>query len=407
MPTWNATAALEPLLEPQERFDRLCAATRRRFGRHVVDLSYANPHDGPDDEARRALRAAVDDEQHLGLQYTPVGGRTTTRRLIADGLSREYGHRFSHQDVILTPGATAALNIVFRTLFEPADVALVVTPCWLDYPVYLRNLGIPARFVSCRGDKHLDLAAIGRAVDGRTRAVLFSHPSCPTGVLYTKDEIEGLAALLLDARTRFGGPIYVMSDEVHRHLIWSGKPFHSPASSYDCTITIYSFGKALLMQGQRIGYVAVSPRMPERNSLRRQLERATRIMGFGAPTALMQRAVCQLLDHRPTLDAIAVRQQTVRSRLKACGYEVCDGDASFFVYAKAPIADDFRFVELLADEGVLVMPSTLFHEPGYFRISATSEWASLIEGLPAFERVLARGLIEPSVGAAFRRSRAG
>lgn len=385
---WNATAALEPLLEPQERFDRLCAATRRRFGQRVVDLSYANAHDGPDDEVRRALRLAIDDKQPLGLQYTPFGGRTATRRLIADQLSEEYGHRFTYQDVILTPGATAALNIVFRTLFGPDDVVLVVTPCWLDYPVYLRNLGIPTQFVSCRDDKHLDLAAISRALNSRTRAVLFSHPCCPTGVLYSKEEIDELAALLMDARRRSSGPIYVISDEVHRHVIWSGQQFHSPVSSYDCTLTIYSFGKALFLQGQRIGYVAVSPRMPERELLRRQLERVTRIMGFGAPTTLMQRAVCQLLHHRPSLDAIAVRQKIVRSRLKASGYEVCDGDATFFVYAKAPIADDVRFVELLAAEGVLVMPSTLFHEPGYFRISVTSEWKSLLEGLPAFERVL-------------------
>lgn len=389
MPFWNATAALEPLLEPQERFDRLCAATRRRFGRRVVDLSYANAHEGPDDEVRRAMRCAIDDEQYLGLQYTPFGGRTTTRRLIADRLGEEYGLPFTFRDVILTPGATAALNIVVRTLIGPSDVVLVVTPCWLDYPLYLRNLGVATRFVACRDDKHLDLDAIGRALDSRTRAVLFSHPCCPTGVLYSKEEIDGLAALLTNARTRWSEPIYVISDEVHRHMIWSGKPFHSPASSYDCTLTIYSFGKALFLQGQRTGYVAVSPRMPEREALARQLERATRIMGFGAPTTLMQRAICRLMDYRPPLELIAVRQTAVRNQLKASGYEVCDGDATVFVYAKAPIPSDFTLAERLAAEGVLVMPSTLFHEPGYFRISVTAEWASLLQGLSAFEHVLA------------------
>lgn len=388
MPIWNATAALDPLLEPQERFDRLCAATRRRFGRRLIDLSYANAYDGPNEEVRAALRGAVDDEQILGLQYTPFGGRTTTRRLIADRLTEEYGDRFTYQDVVLTPGATAALNIVFRTLFGPTDVVLVVTPCWLDYPVYLRNLGVPFQHVSSRDDKHLDLSAISRALTNRTRAVVFSQPCCPTGVLYSRQEIEELAALLEDARTRFGEPIYMISDEVHRHLIWSGQHFHSPMLSYDCTLSIYSFGKALFLQGQRIGYVAVSPRMPERESVRRQLERATRIMGYGAPTTLMQRAICQLIHHRPPLETVAVRQETVRTRLAASGYQVCDGDATLFVYAKAPIADDFKFAALLAAEGVLVMPSTLFHEPGYFRISVTAEWTSLLEALPVFERIL-------------------
>ena len=385
----NTISDLEALLGPQERFDEVCAATRRRFGRGLIDLSYANPADGPDDEVRRALRLAIDEEKELGFQYTPFGGRTMTRRLIASKLSQEYGLPFTFGDVIMTPGAMAALNVAFRTLFGPADEVIVVTPCWLDYPLYLRNLGVSIRFVGSRDDKHFDLSAIGRAVNNRTRGIVFSHPGCPTGVVYSREEIQELAALLTSAEKLFGAPVYLISDEVHRHLIWSLQEFHSPLSSYDRSLTVYSFGKALFLQGQRIGYVAVSPRMPEREALRRQLERCTRVTGFCTPTTLMQRAVCRLLDYRPPLAVIADRQEAVRGKLKAFGYEVCDAGATFFVYVKAPIADDVKFAERLAAHGVLVLPSALFHEQGYFRVSVTARSESLLAALTVFERALA------------------
>jgi len=379
---------LRSLLEPQERLERLIGVTIRRFGRHCIDLAYANAHEGPDEEVLRALELSVREDRELSFQYTPYGGRTITRRLIAADLNREDGLPWTYRDVVMTPGAMAALNIAFRALFGAADEVIVLTPCWHDYPLYLSNLGVPMCPVAPAPDKHIDLAAVGRALGPRTRGVLLSQPCCPTGVLYGEDEIGDLAKLLREAEARFGTRIYLISDEVHRRLVWSRASFHSPLLSYPRSLSVYSFGKVLALQGQRTGFVAVSPRMPENDEVRRALERGVRLMGFCAPTDLMQRAVCRLLDYRPHLDALAQQQETVRTALTGYGYEVCKAEATFFVYARSPIPDDFKFAELLASRGVLVVPSTLFHETGYFRISLTARPASVAEGLPAFARVL-------------------
>lgn len=379
---------LEALLEPQERLDRLIVAAFRRFGPKIVDLSYANPYDGPDEEVRGALMRAAAEQSGLSFQYTAAGGRTVTRRAIASRLRREYGLPFYFRDVIMTPGATAALNVVFRGLFGSDDEVIVLTPCWQDYPLYLRHLNIPISLVALREDKHFDLQAIGRALGRTTKAILFSQPCCPTGVLYSREELDALAMLLREAEERFGTSIFLISDEVHRQLIWSGKAFHSPLLSYPRSLSIYSFGKAFALQGQRIGYVAVSPQMPEHEEVREILERHTRIMGFCAPTSLMQHAVCDLLDYRPRVEALAEKQERVRRALAGYNYEVCDAEAAFFVYVKSPIQDDFRFAELLASHGVLVAPSTLYHEPGYIRLSLTARSEAIAAGLPAFADVL-------------------
>lgn len=379
---------LEELLEPQERLDHLVAGTFRRFGPKTVDLSYANPRQGPDENVRAAMREVIGENRELAFQYTPYGGSTITRRVIAESLSRDYGLPFTFPDIIMTPGAMAALNIALRGLFTGEDEVLVVTPCWQDYPLYLRNLGIPCSFVPSTADKHLDLAAIERAVKGKTKGILFSDPNCPTGVVYSKEEIEGLSRILEGAERRFGTKIYLISDEVHRHVVWTEKSFNGPLLSYPRSLVTYSFGKLLSLQGQRIGFVAVSPQMPEREEVRKALERLTRIMGFCTPTYLMQRAVCNLVNYRPRMDWLAEEQDLVRSHLRSCGYDICDGEATFFVYAKCPIPDDFRFAELMASHGVLVVPSTVFHEPGYFRLSLTARHESIVAGLPVFEKIL-------------------
>jgi aspartate aminotransferase len=384
----NTIPLLRPLLHPQERLDALLSATFRRFGPKVMDLSYANPHDGPPAHVMAALRRAAGECGGLSLQYTPCGGRTPTRCAVAARLIREYGLPFHYRDVIMTTGAMAALNIVFRALFGATDEVIVLTPAWQDYPLYLQNLDIPFRFVPLQPDKHLDLEAIAAAIGPRTRGILLSQPCCPTGVLYSEDEIVGLTRRLSDAEAKFRSAIYLISDEVHRHMVWGGQPFFSPLRSYPRSLSIYSFGKALALQGQRIGYIAVSPRMPEHEDVRAACERCVRLMGFGNPTSIMQHMVCDVVDYQPPLDDLAARQALVRDALSGFGYEICPGEASFYVYVTAPIADDFLFCERLAARGVLAVPSTLFHEAGYFRLSLTARLKAIKAALPIFDQVL-------------------
>jgi aspartate aminotransferase len=375
-----------PFLEPQERFDEIAAGARRQNPR-LVDLAYANASDGPDQRVLGALRQALADDRELSFQYTPYGGKTPIRRLIATSLGRRFHLDATFRDIVLTPGAMAALNAVFATLFGDGQEVLVLTPGWLDYPLYLTNLGIPFRFVPLREDKHLDVDAIEAALTPRTAGIVFPHPGCPTGVLFGNDELAALARVVGAAEQRFRGRIFVISDEVHRDVVWSGAPFVSALCHHPRTLAVYSFGKSLFLQGQRIGYIALSPRMPEREELQAELVRAMRTMGFCTPTALMQRAIAQLVDYTPALGTIAERQELTRAALREYGYRLCDAQATFFVYAQCPVPDDFTFVERLAQRGVLVLPSSMFHERGWFRISLTARTEALRKALPVFQSV--------------------
>jgi aspartate aminotransferase len=154
---------------------------------------------------------------------------------------------------------------------------------------------------------------------------------------------------------------------------------------YDATCIVYSFGKSLFMQGQRIGYAAASPRFADHGSVARQLERLCRTMGFCTPTALMQLAVRALLNTKPDLAPIQRRRKQALDALRYSGYQVVPSHGTFFLYVRSPDEDDFAFVERLAERFVLVLPSSLFHHRGYFRIALTASDEMIQRALPVFQ----------------------
>lgn len=365
---------LAKLLEPQERYDAMRQRAMTRSGARLCDLAYANAYDGPADAVLRAMTGALIDDRSLALQYTPYGGATIPRRLIARQLSKQHDRLFHYRDVILTPGAMAALNIAFRAVRTSAafeDEVIVVTPCWLDYPLYLAQLGMRAVMVDVDSETmHLDIDAIAAALTPRTRAVILSQPANPSGVIYTRSELERLARAL--EATPHGEPPLLISDECHRDIRFGRTLFTSPLQFYARSCIVYSFGKSLFIQGQRIGYLAVSPEMRDGEAFAARLVQWTRAMGFCTPTALMQHALPDLIDLRPELSTIARRRARVVEGLKAANYTMPPSDATFFLYPRTPTGDDFEFAEALATKGVLVLPAPLFHHRGHFRISVSA-----------------------------------
>ena len=380
---------LDELLQPLESFARLHAVTLRRFGPRVIDLSYPNPRSCRDTRAYQLLADLASRASVRQLQYTPFGGLTQARRNIARALSRQCGLALEVRDVILTPGAAAALYIALRVLFVRGDEVVLVMPFWMDYPVYLQDLGISTVVVPSNPDKHLDLATIEAVWTSATRGIIISQPVCPTGVVYTDDELRELADLLSTLGERHGRLPVLISDEVHRDTVWSGVPCRSPVSVYAESLSIYSFGKAWSMQGQRIGYVALSPRMRQRAVLAHSLERALRVGGYCAPTTLMQLLASRLAGLVPATDELARMQRLTREQLVAAGYQVVPAEATTFIYVRVPHSDEAGFVARAADQGVLVMPSSIFHEPGYFRIALNVGPPQLGEAVARLARICA------------------
>jgi aspartate aminotransferase len=380
-------SAIHQSLLPLERFEDL----RRkavRFGARLCDLSYANPYQGAQDGAMAALESALGERRLLDLQYTPFGGQTIARRLVADSLRSSHGLPFVFRDVILTPGAMAALQIGLLATVERGSEVVVPTPCWLDYPTYVLHVGAsPVLVPFTSEDAPLDVDAIAGAIGPRTRAVLLSHPGNPTGRNYDSATLAALADAIAQRAAALGITVSLIADETHRDFTEPGS-YDSLARHYARTLLIYSFGKYHFMQGQRLGYAAVPPHHPERAALAQELERWTRIAGIATPTALMQRAIPKLLTLRYDQTWLARWRQRVVTRLQHAGYGVVAPDATLFVYVRTPAGiDDMAFVEQLAARGVLVLPAGVFHHRGYFRLALTGSEDMLERALDVFEEI--------------------
>jgi aspartate aminotransferase len=371
---------LARLLDPQERFDAR-QARAARLGSRLVDLSYAN-FDGPlDPRVRAVLEEALAIDRSLAFQYTPFGGSRTARRAVADALG------FDGRDVVLTNGAAAALTIVLHAAGAPGDEVVVPVPCWLDHPLYVEACGLhPVTVPLAPGPGFdLDVDAVARALGPRTAAVVLGNPGNPTGRAYDAATLARLGKVLAEAAQRFGRPVTLVADETHRDL--AGPRFSSAADHHPHTVVVYSFGKYHALQGQRLGYAAVSPGHPEREALGAELVRWVRICGNTSPTSLMQLAVPGLLGLRhDTAERDRWRDRYVAG-LGAAGYEVAPPDVSHFVYVRTPppLSDDEWAETLLRDHRVLVLPAAVFHHEGWFRLSLTATPASLAAGLAALE----------------------
>ncbi len=370
----------------QHRFDALRPLALRGGGARMVDLAYANIWDGAPAALRAALTDAIESDAKLALQYTPYGGATVPRRVAAEALTKRTGLPYKFKDLVLTPGAMAALSICLRSEAGPGRRALISAPCWIDHPLYAAHQGLEPTLVPVYDSSfELDFKALTEALDERVAVVLLTNPGNPTGRCVTERELLALAQLLNSQ----ANPPLLLVDECHRDYDFQGH-FRSAACFYDRTISVYSYGKKVLAQGQRLGYAAVSPRFAEGRAKCEQLIHLARAGGYCTPTALMQRALPALEAMSPPLSQIAERRRRVLEHFERAGTQVAPCDATLFVFAKVSPAfggDDWVFTEALARRGVLVTPGSLFHHPGWVRISCTGTEAMLTRGLEILTEV--------------------
>jgi aspartate aminotransferase len=238
-------------------------------------------------------------------------------------------------------------------------------------------------------DFDLDLAAIEAAITPKTRMVIVNTPNNPTGRVYPPATLEALAEILTAASKRNGRVIYQLSDEPYSRLVFDGKSFPSPSAYYPNTMITYSYGKVLLTPGQRIGFLALPPTMPERAPLRESIMLAQIAGGFLFPNALMQHAIEDLDKLSIDLPRLHEKRDRLVAGLRAAGYELHVPEGTFYLLPKSPLADDEAFCEQLAARGLLVLPGRICACPGRFRVTFTASMEMIEKALPIFAEVMA------------------
>lgn len=355
-------------------------ALKAQYGdANVFDLSLGNPVVEPPPEFHQELRRLAENPVKGMHRYMPNNGYVETRQSVADDLSAETGMAFSANDIVMTCGAAAALNVVLKTILNPGEEVILLSPYFVEYGYYVDNHNGVAVVVPTDEDFQPDLAAIESAITPRTRALILNSPNNPSGVIYSAECLQALGDLLDRKQREHGTEIFIISDEPYRRIIYDGLTYPQVFPHYEQTIVVNSHAKDLALPGERIGYVAVNPQYAGREELAGGLTFCNRILGFVNAPALMQHVVRGLQGVSVDVADYQRKRDFLYTQLTEMGYSVTKPQGAFYLFPKSPVEDDTEFVNALQERLVLAVPGRGFGTPGYFRISyCLDDW--VLEG---------------------------
>ena len=357
---------------------------QERGAENIFDFTLGNPTEDPPLEVQAAIRKLAEENAPGSHSYMPNSGFPNVRACIAETLKRDTGLPYTENHVIMTVGCAGAMNTLLKAVLNPGDEVIVPMPCFPDYQFYILNFSGTMVPVETDASFDLDVAAIGEKISPKTRAIILNSPNNPTGVIYSKEALEELELLLQKA----DHPIIVISDEPYKSFVYDGASCPEMASLISNCIIATSWSKTWSIPGERIGYLAISPRLPHAPALFQACTFTNRILGFINAPAIWQLAIAEAPGAGPDIEIYREKRNLLCDGLEKAGYEVHKPQGAFYLFLKTPIQDDMEFTRILQKEGVLVVPGKGFGRSGYVRLSLTVSRDTIVRSLPFFEKAI-------------------
>jgi aspartate aminotransferase len=354
---------------------------RERGADNVFDFTLGNPEVEPPAAVIAALRRVVAENVPHSHGYMPNAGFPAVRNVVAGRLVERTGLAFTAEDVLMTVGAAGAINTLLKAILDPGDEVIVLNPYFPEYRFYIENHSGRVVPVETAADFQPDIARIAAAITPRTRAIVLNSPNNPTGVVYSADALRELNEIVRD-------PVIVISDEPYRPLVYDGLQPPETLRLIERSAVAWSWSKAMAVAGERIGYLALSPRLHELVELRNACTFTNRILGYINAPAIWQWVVAQVPDVTVDVAPYQEKRDLLCGALTRMGYDAPKPQGSFYCFPKTPIPDDIAFIRLLQKEGILAVPGSGFGRGGYLRLTLTIRREEIERSLPGFERAL-------------------
>ncbi len=359
---------------------------------NVFDFSLGNPILEPPKAFKETLKSIVSNGSPGIHMYMPNAGIEEARRAVARKVSKDEGIDVPPDSIVMTVGAAGGLNVILKAILNKGEEVITPIPYFVEYKFYVHNFGgnlIPAE---TREDFSIDVGVIEGLLNEKTKAVLINNPNNPSGVVYKRRDLEDLISLLDRKSKEFGGPIYLISDEPYRKIVYNGAEVAPLLSMYRYAIVVSSFSKDLSIPGERIGYIAVSPLMEKdkRELLLDALIFANRVLGFVNAPALMQRVVALCAEETTDFSLYKRNRELFIKILSDLNFQFVRPDGAFYIFPKSPIPDDVEFVKEAQKERILIVPGSGFGKKGHFRIAYCVPTETIERSIPSWERLAKR-----------------
>jgi aspartate aminotransferase len=378
---------------------RMSQRTRelRAQGHDVVALTIGEPDFDTPENIRNAAKEALDQGF---THYSPVAGIPELREAIAEKLRLENGLNYKASEIVLANGTKQAINNAVLSLIGPGDEVIILAPYWVSYEGSVKFAeGTPVVLSADVSENYkVPVSRIAAAITPATKLIMLNSPCNPTGAVWTRAELEEIAALV-----RAHPKLMVLSDEIYEYILFDGEmvSFGSLPGMLERTITLNGFSKGFAMTGWRLGYAAA----PE--PIAKAMARMQSVISAGANQFVQRAAVAALKGPRKNVENMRAeykkRRDLVLTGLRSIvGIKISDIPGTFYAFpdvsaflgkrAGNHVIDttDQLCDWLLESHGVSIVPGSAFGAAGSVRLSFAASEADLKKALAR----IAQGLLE-------------
>jgi len=365
---------------------------RKIYGdENVFDFSLGNPNVAAPEAIKKVIFELLDEEDPVVLHgYTNNAGYEDVRQAVADSLNERFGTAFSMKNITMTVGAAGGLNVILKALLNPGDEVIVFAPYFGEYRSYVSNFdGVIVEVSPNTVDFQPKLDEFAEKISAKTKAVIVNTPNNPTGVVYSEETIQKMAAIMEEKQKEFGTDIYLISDEPYRELAYGGVEVPYVTKYYHNTVVCYSYSKSLSIPGERIGYLVIPDEVDDSADLISAATIANRVLGCVNAPSLMQKVIQYCIEHDIKVDVAAYEKNRnlLYNALTEYGFTCAKPDGAFYMFMKSPVEDEKVFCEAAKKHHVLLVPGSSFACPGYVRISYCVSYEQIERSLPAFKEI--------------------
>ncbi len=358
---------------------------------NVYDFSIGNPSVPAPESVDQAIYEIMKEQDPVERHgYAPNAGILEVRETIANYLNERFDMDYTSKNIFMTNGAAASLGILFQLLQGEADDKIITfAPFFPEYKAYAISAGINLEVIKANIPSfQIDFVALEKALDSHTKAVLINSPNNPSGVVYSKETIETLVDLLSKKQEEYGHPIYLISDEPYREIVYKGFEVPYVPKYYDNTLVCYSYSKSLSLPGERIGYIAYSNKVSGSDILLGALVQSARLLSYVCVPSMFQKVVARCVDQTADLSVYAENRDLFYQALTKMGYECAQPGGAFYLFVKALEEDANAFCERAKKYDLLLVPSDSFGCEGYVRICYCVDTKKIKGALPLFEKLM-------------------
>ncbi len=357
---------------------------------NVFDYSLGNPSVPVPQEFTDTMIKLLQTMDTQSLHgYSPSLSIPSVREKVAASLERRFGIPYKKEHVFMTSGAAGAIAHAVRLVTVPGDEILTFAPFFPEYHPYVDLSGAVLKVVPPEYENfQINFEKAKEMMTEKVMAVLVNTPNNPTGVVYSEETLKKLSALMTKKSKEYGHPIYLITDEPYREIVFGGIDAPCVSKYYDNSLMCYSFSKSLSIPGERIGYLAVNPACEEAETLINMCGQISRGIGHNCPSSIIQLAVGECVDMTADLSVYERNMNLIYNELKDLGIKVVKPDGTFYIFPKAPEDDAKAFSKKALKYDLILVPADTFGAPGYFRMAYCIDTEKVERSLPVLRKFI-------------------